>query len=554
METIDKIVHERIWVTEYEDNCPLREPIPVNTTVIDPFTDQIFKSESHHYKLTEWVFKRRYLDVNAELKDFGNPLCRIEILRHTLCLEEDDNKVSLKLFLTSKSRKPGFVWFSRKSSVFFVTFNKNTKNFYSGHITGYNKRKQSKKINCNHFFNHLNEIYRQVIPLTTTVENPEYPEAPIIDINKVNEIYGKFYGIIGISPRESYYDLSTDFYFKYLTDRGIKFPDNFLAYKQCGTKPPQRLFKKNGMKLVETYMQHYGLKGDKFRKVLHTTNKIDFYEIQGLVKLFSIDFLIQRPESEIRTFVQNNTGVYIGSIEKNTIQFYETLNKKEKLNFYLTVLSHYENANGLHSINDHVRFYTEISKHEKVRWNAKDIKSFREEHVDFTEKYDFYIRGHYDREYDSDFVKFIEQPFIADGVRYTPILLQKNNQYIEESAHQSNCVKTYNSNIASIIISLRNENGERLTMQFTPKKLDSKKVIWKNAQTRARFNENPSENWEVAMNVFKQRFLSITDFSIPKMWFVNYNSRTPVELIWGLSGHITSLTSINLGTYGLIGF
>jgi hypothetical protein len=554
METIDKIVHERIWVTEYEDNCPLRQPVPINQDVEDPFTDQILNYGFLLYKQTEWVFKRRYLDVNAELKDFGNPLCRIEILRHTLCLEEDENKVSLKLFLTNKNRKPGVVWFTRKSSVFFLTFNKNTKNFYSGHITGYNKRKKSKKINCNHFFNHLNEIYRQVIPLTTTVENPEYPEAPIIDINKVNEIYGKFYSIIGISPRESYYDLSTDFYFKYLTDRGIKFPDNFLAYKQCGTKPPQRLFKKNGMKLVETYMQHYGLKGDKFRKILHTTNKIDFYELQGLVKLFSIDFLIQRPESEIRTFIQNTGGVYIGSISKNNIHLYDTLSKKEKLNFYLTVLAHFELGLGLHSINDHVRFYTEISKHEKVRWNAKDIKSFREEHVIFTEKYDFYTQGHYDREYDSNFVKFIEQPFIVDGVRYTPILLQKNNQYIEESAHQSNCVKTYNSNIASIIISLRNENGERLTMQFTPKKLDSKKVIWKNAQTRARFNENPSEKWEAAINIFEQRFLSITDFSLPKMWFINYNSRTPVELIWGLNGHITSLTSINLGTYGLIEF
>jgi len=554
METIDKIVHERIWVTEYEDNCPLREGTIINQDVEDSFTDQILNYGFLLYKQTEWVFKRRYLDINAELKDFGNPLCRIEILRHTFCLEEDENKVSLKLFLTNKNRKPGVVWFTRKSSVFFLTFNKNTKNFYSGHITGYNKRKKSRKINCNHFFNHLNEIYRQVIPLTTTVENPEYPEAPIIDINKVNEIYGKFYSIIGISPRESYYDLSTDFYFKYLTDRGIKFPDNFLAYKQCGTKPPQRLFKKNGMKLVETYMQHYGLKGDKFRKVLHTTNKIDFYELQGLVKLFPIDFLIQRPESEIRTFIQNNGGVYIGSISKNNVHFYQTLSKKEKLNFYLTVLAHFESGLGLHSINDHVRFYTEITKHEKVRWNAKDIKSFREEHVDFTEKYDFYTHGHYDREYDSNFVEHIEKPFIVDGVRYTPIVLEKNNQYIEESSHQSNCVKTYNSNVGSVIVSLRNENGERLTMQFTPKKLDSEKVIWKNAQTRARFNENPKEEWKGAIEILENKMSVVSDFSLPKMWFINYNSRTTVELIWGTSGYITSLTSINLGIYGLIEF
>jgi hypothetical protein len=554
METIDKIVHEKIWVTEYEDNCPLREPAPINQDVEDPFTDQILNYTFHLYKQTEWVFKRRYLDVNKELKDFGNPLCRIEIIRHTICLEEDDNKVSLKLFVTAKGRKPGVVWFSRKSSVFFVTFNKKTKNVYHGYISGYNKRKKSRKINCNYFFNSLNQIYGQLIQLTTAVENPEYPQDEALDINKVNEIYGKFFSKMGIEERKNYFDITGDFYFKYLTNKGIKFPNNFSAFKQCGNKPSQRLFKKNGMRLVETYMQHYGLKGDKFRKVLHTTNKIDFYELQGLVKLFSIDFLIQRPENEIRTFIQNTGGVYIGSIAKNSFHFYEALSKKEKLNFYLTVLSHFESGFGLHSINDHDRFYTEISKHEKVRWNAKDIKSFREEHLDFTEKYDFYTQGHYDREYEINFVEHIEKPFIVDGVRYTPIVLEKNNQYIEESSHQSNCVKTYNSNIGSIIISLRNENNERLTMQFTPKKFGSGIVIWKNLQTRARFNETPPEVWNDAIEVMKNKFLQIGNFNLPKIWFVNYNNRTPLELNWSEEGKIISLTLTNTEEHGLIEF
>jgi hypothetical protein len=151
-------------------------------------------------------------------------------------------------------------------------------------------------------------------------------------------------------------------------------------------------------------------------------------------------------------------------------------------------------------------------------------------------------------------VEHIEKPFIVDGVRYTPIVLEKNNQYIEESSHQSNCVKTYNLNVGSVIVSLRNENGERLTMQFTPKKLDSEKVIWKNAQTRARFNENPKEEWKGAIEILENKMSVVSDFSLPKMWFINYNSRTTVELIWGTSGYITSLTSINLGIYGLIEF
>jgi hypothetical protein len=554
METIDKIVHERIWVTEYEDTCPVPVPSPPIEDLNDPFTDQIFNYGFLIYKQKEWVFKRRYLDVDKELKDFGNPLCRVEISRYTLCLEEDDNKVALKLFITNKTRKPGVVWFSRKSDVYFITFNKKTENVYHGYISGYNKRKKSRKIHCNHFFNSLNQIYGQVIPLTTTVENPEYPQAEVLDVKKVNEIFGKFYSKMGITPRENYFDISTDLYFKYLTNKGVKFPDNFLAFKQCGNKPPQRLFKKNGMKLVETYMQHYGIRGDKFRKILHQSNKIDFYDLTHLVSIFTIDFLLERPETELRTFVDNKNNVYPGTISKSASPFYNELTKKEKLNFYYTFLSHYEHGSGFHSFNDHIRFYQEITKHEKVRWKSNNISSFRKEHIEFTDKYDFYTHGHYDREFDETFVNYVQQPFFVYGIRYTPVLFQKNNQYIEESSHQSNCVKTYNGNIVSVIISLRNENNERLTMQFIPKKTESGRVIWKNAQTRARFNENPTEDWKDAIEVMENKLSSSGNFTLPKMWFINYNSRTPVDLMWGINGKITSLTSINTETYGLIEF
>ena len=328
METIDKIVYERIWVTEYEDTCPVPVPSPPIDDPTYPVTDQLFNYGFLIYKQKEWVFKRRYLDVDKELKDFGNPLCRVEINRYTLCLEEDENKVALKLFITNKIRKPGVVWFTRKSDVYFITFNKKTKNVYHGYISGYNKRKKTRKIHCNHFYNSLNQIYGQVIPLTTTVENPEYPQAEVLDLQKVNETFGKFFSIIGIEPKVNYFDITGDLHFKYLNNKGIKFPNNYEAYKHAGNKPPQRLFKKNGMKLVETYMQHYGLKGDKFRKILHQSSKIDFYDLQFWIKVFSIDFLIQRPESELKTLVENKHGIYSSSLGKTALHFYDDLTKK----------------------------------------------------------------------------------------------------------------------------------------------------------------------------------------------------------------------------------
>ena len=136
--------------------------------------------------------------------------------------------------------------------------------------------------------------------------------------------------------------------------------------------------------------------------------------------------------------------------------------------------------------------------------------------------------------------------FIINGIVYSPKLLQKNLEYIEESAHQSNCVKTYNGNISSIIISLRNDKDERLTMQFTPKKSENEKVLWKNSQTRARFNANPNEEWNEPIYTIEERLKMITNFTLPKVWFINYNSRTPVNLIWGLHGNITSMNKVDI--------
>ena len=535
-------------MTEYEDTCPIVEKEKVVS--VDHFDPANYSFLL--WKRSEWIFKRRYLDEEKTLKDFGNPLCRIDINRYTFCLEQGDDKISLKLFCTTKSRRPGVTWFKRNSDITFISYNTKNKNFYFGQVGRFNsKKKSSRKLVCNYFGNLANSIYTQLLTLSKQPDTPEYPNGKLIDMDHVNRIFSQFYNLIGIESKESYFDLSDDLYKKYLTDRNFKIPNNYLVFKNAGNKPLMRLFKKNQYRLVETYMQHYGLKGDKIRKLLHTIESVDFFGIKKLLKIFPIDFLLQRPVEELEILFKKDVHFLC---ENYFTSFKEVAAKVDMNNFYLTYLDFVKRNNGLHSLQDHLRFYVEIKKHEKVKWKAKDVSSFKLEHIEFTDKYDFYTHGHYDREFDNDFVNFIEKPFIVDGVKYTPILFESHSQYIEESSHQSNCVKTYNPNLASIIISLRNDSQERLTMQFTPRKVEKGKVLWKNTQTRARFNGNPGEKWEEAISIFEQRFLMITDFALPKVWFVNYNSRTPVDLIWGLKGNITTLTSVNTGIYGNLEF
>jgi hypothetical protein len=542
METIDKIVIEKIWVTEYLDHCPLPEK-PENLS----FEDEILGINYTGIKLSknnEWVFKLRYLDEDKTLKDFGNPLCSVDISRGTLCLEEDENKISLKFFQTSKSRRVGCTWFKRKSDISFVTYNKKTKNFYSGRISNYDKRKKSKKINCNHFYNHMNAAYSSMIVLLRQPNEEFNSKEPNPLIDQINELYSKFYLKLGIDKRDNYYDITSDLYSKYLKDKQIKAPNNFMTYKHAGKKPPARLFKKNGNKLVETYMQYYDIKGDKFRKVLHKVNKLDFNEIKNLINLFGIDFLTQRPETELTFLIESPNFLHFYEGVSEVTEFINKVTKKEKMNIYQTLLSFYKHDFGLHAFNDHIKFYKEISKYENVRWNSVDSETFGTEHSIFADKYSFYTKGYYEREYNESFLNYIQQPFIVDGLRYSPVLLQTNAQYIEESAHQSNCVKTYNGNIGSIIISLRDENNERLTMQFIPKKFENGKVTWKNAQTRARFNYKPSEKWNEAISVVENKLSYVTDFQLPNLYYINFKSKRPINLTWDLSGSITAMVAL----------
>ena len=67
----------------------------------------------------------------------------------------------------------------------------------------------------------------------------------------------------------------------------------------------------------------------------------------------------------------------------------------------------------------------------------------------------------------------------------TPVVLRDSYEYRDESYVQSNCVKSYIEHKDTCIISLRDENDNRITNEFIPMG-KSKKMV--NIQSRTRFN------------------------------------------------------------------
>jgi hypothetical protein len=121
--------------------------------------------------------------------------------------------------------------------------------------------------------------------------------------------------------------------------------------------------------------------------------------------------------------------------------------------------------------------------------NNKD--EFRQEHLDWTDKIQFYKQGVYKREYPQYFIDKIQNNI----GEYIPVLLTNSSEYNEESSTQSNCVKTYIGRPSSFIISLRKGRyGDRATIEYSLTKVEDKVKI-KRIQSLGRFNNRLGEEW-----------------------------------------------------------
>ena len=147
------------------------------------------------------------------------------------------------------------------------------------------------------------------------------------------------------------------------------------------------------------------------------------------------------------------------------------------------------------TFNDHLNIYYELKRYgENVKWlSGKKDKEFRQEHLDWSDKLQYYKRGYYERIYPQYFYDKISQPI--DG--YYPVILDNTTNYNEESATQSNCVKTYIGRPASFIVSLRKgstDSEDRATIEYHSIMKDGKMDVLR-IQTLGKYNGRLTEDW-----------------------------------------------------------
>jgi len=430
-------------------------------------------------------------DEETYVKNYGNPLAESQLKRVLFVLEENEDKISFKVFRYVSMRGVGKKYFKVRKQIYFLTFNYKKKLFYTGESAF--KRKQKLGFKCkinvpdiehtsimselNYYFT-VHERYDVIHTfLNKIIEKTNIK----VSTNNFNTIQEKYYEII-------------------LKNSKIKYPNAFLKFSKMFA--PTKDVRKYDANLVTWFMKKNNLKGVKIRQLLNNYNYLD---IDGIVELYR--FLGQDLFNKIKEEVFFTTEMYsvYNPVADGGI-YYENIDslitKKEKENI-LNILNETKSKNFLGTLRDHLRFkHKLLSYGEEVKIVAKNLEEFGQEHVEWSTLLESYSNGHVTRFYGEDSV-LVEDPIYTSDDTYFPILLKTTEDYQGESANQHNCVRTYSEKAHCFIVSLRKggkDGTDRATIEYTYTNNGLKRV-----QTLGKYNRMLTDEWIEAVDDLDKR-------------------------------------------------
>lgn len=434
-----------------------------------------------------FLIKKTTTDEETYLKNFGNPMCTVTKRHAMVVVERTGDKVAIKLFHGFRNRRAGNVWFKVSWNVEYISVNTKTGDVYVGYLKEYQKKRKCNKMIRRNFFLHG--------PLSSMQSIIKNILTQFSDKSKVSEIalqaVSSFMYEIDKMDDFDNLDFNQRLFKFYLDKKQIKYPNNFHVYADHLVGPQiRKILKKNGNKLIDAFMETQKISGRKLKKSLHTCHGLNIALYQHARELFGDDWLNQ--DEDVITNLLNSTNTGHGAL----LSEFKSVVSVEELRRVYTIFKkvYIDNLLDSWTFRDHIRMYTELRLYgeNELRWLSENNKDdFRQEHLDWTDKIQFYKQGIYEREYPQYFVDKIQNSI----GEYIPVLLTNSSEYNEESSTQSNCVKTYVGRPSSFIISLRKGyHGDRATIEYSLTKVDDKVKI-KRIQSLGKFNSRLGEEW-----------------------------------------------------------
>lgn len=480
----------------------------------DELTVPILKISEDYY--TRWKEKNTSYNKENFDNNFNNIFSSISKKNFKFKIEKNDKKVSLKIYQYTKFRPAGLPYYKISTSCVFLTYSRSKNLIYRGFVKEYHKkRKFTKNVRVINFssdfiFSIINEINLLSKEIQNNSINLEF-----LNKNLGHEIMNIFIeNVLEKKPDKNYSLLQNLFHYK-LNKDAIKLPNNWSVFSAIYPQPNKKIYKENKFKLIDSFMSINGLKGDKIKKVLHNINKFDLNCLRMAIDLFGESFILSQEDLFIKKMFESPNVEYHSQIK------FDFTSKKERNNVFEIFKLLVDGEINLATFIDHFSLLKKLKRYENVRWNSNTYVSFLEEHLDFTEKDQFYTKGIFKRVYGKNFKTFIETPITVGVDTFYPKVLETSNDYNTESFIQSNCVKGYVDRASSLIISFREneiESKNRLTIEYKVTK--NKKIVFKRVQTLGRFNKFYESNWEKPLELLDEKFKHISDsnlFELPKL-------------------------------------
>lgn len=443
-------------------------------------------------------------DEETFVREFGNPIYTVTKTYCMIVLEEKEEKISLKLFFGNKIRKVGRPFFKVSKNVEFLTVNKNTGDIYQGFLHNYQKkRKFTRSIRKNYFSN------SPLLSITSKIKNSVNNYFSRFE-NQGGEIVQEVLNIFISKLFESdHHNLGKEQLLMkfYLDKKGIKYPNNFWVYvPYFFGKEFRKIMKKNELRLIDSFMQVNKISGKKLKKVLHEVENINLHVYLLAKKLFGEDWLNQDYET-LRKLINSKSSNSHDIISDDVKSFFSHEELKRVYGVFKKTFI--EDEINSYTFLDHLRTYVKLKEYgeRSLRWmsDGRDYNFFQKEHLDWTDKLQFYKNGVYERTY-PDYFQSIESEI--EG--YFPVILHDSKSYNEESHTQSNCVKGYIGRVSSFIVSLRKggrNSNERATIEYRISKNEDE-VLVQRVQTLGRYNSILDEIWVTALLKLDEKVIS----------------------------------------------
>lgn len=496
--------------------------------VYDNVTTNFFKTSSpmktkeynsvHNTKHGDFTHDRVSNTMDDFLENYGNPLCGIYRVNNLLVVERNDDKVSIKLYGKTYRRMVGEKFFRKTTMMYFITYKISTGDIYYGTISGYHLKKKSKKVfNRNAFYyTPIAKLYNDLLYCQLT-DNKDLRYPADNDRRKiVDKVFDIFFNEFGVNTM-SIHTLDELIYKRYLDIRGIKYPDNWTAFSKQFPLPNKRQLKKNGFKLIDTFMSINGFSGDKIKKVLHNACHVNADNLKFAINKFGEDFLRQQDDKVLTKIIEYPYRPHESTNDVTPLD----LNRNEKMNALKCFMFIMDGTSHLITFNDHISFYNRLNKFETVKWKSHNLETFNREHILWSDKLVSYEKGEFFRFYSEEFTNRVDQP-IFSSENYYPVILTSTSEYNNESRVQSNCVRTYVKRAESLIISLR-KNGvkseDRATIEYRVVKSKGR-IEFRRVQSLGKFNAMLDVSWMSVISKLDARMEVLNNpliFGLPEM-------------------------------------